>query len=42
MVELPGEVNPEEIDATYEKGVLKPVFKKIRETETKKIEIKNG
>ncbi|MBC2713276.1 MAG: Hsp20/alpha crystallin family protein [Desulfosarcina sp.] len=42
MVELPGEVNPEEIDATYKKGVLKLVFKKTRETEAKKIEIKTG
>ena len=42
MVELPGEVNPEEIDATHKKGVLKLVLKKTRETEAKKIEIKTG
>ena len=42
MVELPGEVNPEDVDATYKKGVLKLVLKKIRETEAKKIEIKTG
>ena len=42
MVELPREVNPEDIDATYKKGVLKLVLKKIRETEAKKIEIKTG
>lgn len=42
MVELPGEVNPEEINATYKKGVLKLVLKKTRETEAKKIEIKTG
>ena len=42
MVELPGEVNPEDIDATYKKGVLKLVLKKTRETEDKKIEIKTG
>ena len=42
MVELPGEVNSEEIDATYKKGVLKLVLKKTRETEAKKIEIKTG
>ncbi len=42
MVELPREVNPEDIDATYKKGVLKLVLKKIRETEAKTIEIKTG
>lgn len=42
MVELPGEVNPEDIEATHKKGVLKLVLKKIRKTEAKKIEIKNG
>ena len=41
-MELPGEVDPEAIDATYKKGVLKLVLKKTRETETKKIEIKTG
>ena len=40
VLELPGEVDQEKIDATYKEGVLKMVFKKIRETETKKIEIK--
>jgi len=39
MVELPGEVNPEDIDATYKKKVLKLVLKKTRETDAKKIEI---
>jgi HSP20 family protein len=42
MVELPGEVDPEGIEATYKKGVLKLVMKKTRETEAKKIEIKTG
>jgi len=42
MLELPGDVDLEDIDATYKKGVLKLVLKKIRETETKKIEIKTG
>jgi HSP20 family protein len=42
MLELPGDVDPEDIDATYKKGVLKLVLKKIRETETKKIEVKTG
>lgn len=42
MVELPGEVDAEAIDATYKKGILKLVLKKIRSSETKKIEIKAG
>jgi len=32
---------PDEVK-TFKKGVLKLVLKKIRETETKKIEIKSG
>lgn len=40
MVELPAEVIQEDIDAVYKKGVLKLVFKKARESEVKKIEIK--
>ena len=42
MVELPGEVDQEAIEATYKKGILKLVFKKIQASETKKIEIKTG
>ena len=42
MVELPGEVDAEAIDATYKKGVLKLVFKKTQATEAKKIQIKTG
>jgi HSP20 family protein len=30
MVELPGEVDPEAIEATYKKGILKLTFKKTR------------
>jgi HSP20 family protein len=41
-VELPGEVDSENIDAIYKKGVLKLVLKKIRETGAKRIEIKTG
>lgn len=40
MVELPGEVDPEAIDATYKKGILKLVFKKTQASEVKNIEIK--
>jgi len=32
----------EDIDAIYKKGVLKLVFKKARQSEAKKIEIKAG
>ena len=42
MIDLPSEIDRKEIDATYKKGVLKLVFKKTRETESKKIEIKAG
>jgi HSP20 family protein len=42
MVELPAEVVQEDIDAVYKKGVLKLVFKKARESEAKKIEIKTA
>lgn len=42
MVELPGEVDPKKVDATYKKGVLKLVLKKMRESETRKIEIKTS
>jgi HSP20 family protein len=42
MVELPAEVIQEDIEAIYKKGVLKLVFKKARESEAKKIEIKTG
>ena len=42
MVELPAEVVQEDIDAVYKKGVLKLVFKKTRESEAKKIEIKTA
>ena len=42
MLELPAEVNPKTIDATYKKGVLKLVFKKTKEAEATKIQIKTG
>ena len=40
-IELPAEVDPEKVDASYKKGVLKIELKKTRESETKKIEIKS-
>lgn len=42
MVELPGEVEPDAIDATFKKGVLKLVFKKTQTSQAKRIEIKTG
>jgi len=42
MLQLSADVDPENIDATYKKGVLKLVFKKIQSSETKKIDIKSG
>jgi len=41
-MELPAEVDQENVDAAYKKGVLKLVFTKTKETEGKKIEIKTG
>jgi HSP20 family protein len=40
-IELPSEVDPEKVDASYKKGVLKIELKKTKESETKKIEIKS-
>ena len=42
MLQLPADVDPRNIDATYKKGVLKLVFKKIQSSEAKKIDIKSG
>lgn len=42
MLQLPADVDPENIDATYKKGVLKLVFKKIQSSEAKKIDIRSG
>ena len=39
---LPAEVDQENIDASYKKGVLKLVFKKTKISEGKKIEIKTS
>jgi HSP20 family protein len=39
---LPAQVDQENIDASYKKGVLTLVFKKTKEKEGKKIEIKTS
>jgi HSP20 family protein len=41
-MELPAEVDPEKVDASYMKGVLKLVFKKTKAEAGKKIEIKTS
>jgi len=40
-IELPAEVDPDRIDASYKKGVLKIVLKKTKESESKKIQVKS-
>ena len=40
-IELPCEVDSEKVDASYKKGVLKIELKKNKESESKRIEIKN-
>jgi HSP20 family protein len=41
-LELPAEVDAENIDATYQKGILNLVFKKTQTSEGKRIAIKTG
>ena len=38
--ELPAEVDPADVDASYKKGILTVVLKKSKESETKKITVK--
>lgn len=39
VMELPGEVNQDDINATYSNGVLELVFTKLKETDIKKIQV---
>lgn len=41
-VELPAEVDEAKVEASYKKGILKVTLKKSKESEFKKIEIKQG
>jgi len=41
-IELPAEVDPSKMDASYKNGVLKISLKKARESETKRIEVKTS
>jgi HSP20 family protein len=40
-MELPAEVDQKEVDATYKKGVLKVMLRKLKSTATRKIEIRS-
>jgi HSP20 family protein len=39
-VQLPADVDPSKVEASYKKGVLKVVLKKTKESEAKKIEVR--
>ena len=41
-IELPAEVDPNKVDASYKRGVLKMKLRKIKESETKRIEVTTG
>ena len=41
-IELPAEVEPESVDASYKKGILKVKFRKAKGFETRKIKVASG
>ena len=41
-IELPADVDETKVDAKYKNGILKIKLRKVKESETKKIEIKTG
>lgn len=41
-VELPAEVDPEDVSATYKRGVLKVVLKKTRDSAPQRIQVRSG
>jgi HSP20 family protein len=41
-IQLPAEVNPEKVDATYKRGILKIKLRKSKENESKLIQILTG
>jgi HSP20 family protein len=41
-IELPAEVDPNKVDASYKRGVLKMKLRKIKESETKRIKVTTG
>ena len=41
-IELPTEVDPDKMDASYKKGILKIKLRKTKSSETKRIKVKSG
>ena len=41
-IQLPAEVNPDKVDATYKRGILKIKLRKSKENESKRIKISTG
>ncbi len=41
-IELPAEVDPNKVDASYKKGILKIKLRKTKSSETKRIEVTTG
>ena len=41
-IQLPAEVNPDKVDATYKRGILKIKLQKSKENESKRIKITTG
>ena len=41
-IQLPAEVNPDKVDATYKRGILKIKLRKSKENESKRIKITTG
>ena len=41
-IELPSEVDPNKVDASYKRGVLKMKFRKLKESKTKRIKVTTG
>ena len=41
-IELPAEVDPDKVDASYKKGILKIKLRKTKSSETKRIKITTG
>ena len=41
-IELPAEVDPDKVDASYKKGILKIKLRKMKSSETKRIKVTTG
>ena len=41
-IELPAEVDPNKVNASYKKGILKIKLKKTKSSETKRIKVTSG